>query len=111
MVVVPLTKPVETMDEEPGAGDSCSVNWVTMAAAATLAAGGVLLVCGRPRAGLVTAASGMALTLLDQQDTVVSWWKALPNYLAEIQGVLERVQETLDDVSEQHERLHRALTQ
>jgi hypothetical protein len=111
MVVVPLTKPQRTTDEAPDAGESCQVNWVTMVAAATLAAGGALMVCGRPRAGLVTAASGMALTLLDQQETVVSWWNALPNYLAEIQGILSRVQETLDDVSEQHERLHQALTQ
>jgi hypothetical protein len=111
MVVVPLTKPQKTMDEMPEAGESCSVNWVTMVAAAALAAGGALMVCGRPRAGLVTAASGMALTLLDQQDTVVSWWNALPNYLAEIQGILSRVQETLDDVTAQHERLHHALTQ
>jgi hypothetical protein len=111
MVVVPLTKPQKTTDEAPSAGESCSVNWVTMVAAATLAAGGALMVCGRPRAGLVTAASGMALTMLDQQETVVAWWNALPNYLAEIQGVLGRVQETIDDVTAQHERLHRALTQ
>jgi len=111
MVVVPLTKPQKTTDEEPSACASNSVNWVTMAAAVTLAAGGALMVCGRPRAGLVTAASGMALTMLDQQETVVAWWNALPNYLAEIQGLLGRVQETLDDVTAQHERLHRVLTQ
>ena len=111
MVVVPLPKPEKSTGEAPGALESCSVNWVTMTAAATLAAGGALMVCGRPRAGLVAAATGMALTVLDQQEIVVAWWKALPNYLAEIQEVLGRVQDTIDDVSAQHERLHRALTQ
>jgi hypothetical protein len=87
------------------------VNWVTIAAAATLAAGGALLVCGKPRAGMVAAASGAALAMLDQQETVAMWWKALPNYLAEIQDMLGRVQETIDDISAQRERLHKALTQ
>jgi hypothetical protein len=111
MVVVPLAKRANRSDEAPYASESCSVNWVTMAAAVTLAAGGALMVCARPRAGLVAAASGTALALLDQQETVVKWWNALPGYLAEIQEILGRVQETLDDVSAQHERLHKALTQ
>jgi hypothetical protein len=111
MVVVPLTKPQSTMDEEANASDSSSVNWVTIAAATTLAAGGALLVCGRPRAGLVAAASGAALAMLDQQEIVSTWWKALPNYLAEVQEVLGKVQDTLDDISAQRERLHKALNQ
>ncbi|HTW62822.1 MAG TPA: hypothetical protein VMD55_13530 [Terracidiphilus sp.] len=111
MVVVPLTKPGKAMDGEPRNTETCSVNWITIAAAASLAAGGALLVCGKPRAGLVAAASGAALAMLDQQEIVSAWWKALPNYLAEIQDVLGRVQETLDDVTAQHERLHRVLTQ
>jgi hypothetical protein len=111
MVVVPLAKPAKTMDEEARDCDASCMSWVTMAAAATLAAGGALMVCGRPRAGLVAAAGGTALAMLDQQETVVAWWKSLPGYLAEIQEILGRVQVTLDDVSAQHDRLHKALTQ
>jgi hypothetical protein len=112
MVVVPLAKPAaEASEEKPNARASCSQNWVTYAAAATLAAGGALLACGRPRAGIIAAATGTALTFLDQQDLVAAWWKALPNYLAQIQDVLEQVQETIDDLSAQRDRLHKALTQ
>lgn len=111
MVVVPLTKPANSMDEEPYSSDTSCVNWLTIAAATALAAGGALLVCGRPRAGLIAAASGTALAMLDQQDTVADWWRALPNYLAQVQDVLGRVQETIDDISAQRERLHQALTQ
>jgi hypothetical protein len=111
MVVVPLTKPANALDEEAlDCGPSC-VSWVTIAAAATLAAGGALLLCGRPRAGMVAAASGAALAMLDQQETVAAWWRAMPNYLAEVQDVLGRVQETLDDIGAQHERLRKSLTQ
>jgi HPt (histidine-containing phosphotransfer) domain-containing protein len=84
---------------------------VAIAAAATLATGGALLVCGKPRAGMVAAVSGAALAMLDQQETVSAWWSALPNYLAQIQDVLARVQETLDDISVQRDRLHRTLTE
>jgi hypothetical protein len=110
MVVVPLSKPVEDAGEEkPGAPASCSASWVTYAAAATLAAGGALLVCGHRRAGMVAAASGAALAMLDQRDTVVAWWDALPNYLAEIQEVLGQAQETLGDLNAQRDRLNKAL--
>jgi anthranilate phosphoribosyltransferase len=109
MVVVPLTKPAMSADAELSTCESGSVTWLTIAAAATLATGGALLVCGKPRAGLVATATGTALAMLDQQETVSVWWNALPQYLAEIQGLLARVQETIDDVSAQRERLHQAL--
>jgi hypothetical protein len=109
MVVVPLTKPAKSTDAGPSACEANSVTWITIAAATTLAAGGALLVCGKPRAGLVATATGTALAMLDQQETVSLWWNALPNYLAEVQGLLARVQEAIDDISTQHERLHRAL--
>jgi hypothetical protein len=109
MVVVPLTRSAKSTDAGLSACESCSISWVTIAAAATLATGGALLVCGKPRAGLVATVTGTALAMLDQQETVSVWWNALPHYLAEIQGLLARVQETIDDVSTQRERLHQAL--
>ena len=46
------------------------MSWVQMAAAGTLAASGALLIAGKRRAGLVTAMTGTALVMLDQQDVV-----------------------------------------
>ncbi len=109
MVVVPLAKPADASNTAPSARGACSMSWVSIAAAGTLAAGGALILCGKPRAGLVTAASGTALIMLDQQETVSRWWNALPGYLADIQDMLGRVQTAVDDISAQRERLNRLL--
>lgn len=109
MVVVPLSKPVSDSAEAPRAGGAGSVGWISIAAVGALAAGGALLLCDKPRAGLITAASGTALVMLDQQETVRAWWNALPGYLAEIQDVLSRVQTALDDISTQRERLQKLI--
>ena len=108
MVVVPLTKSTSN------AGESCaseakSMSWIRIAAAGTLAASGVLLVAGKRRAGLLTAVSGAALALLDQQEVVSKWWSALPGYLDEVQGMLCHAQEAVDDLSVQGEKLRRVL--
>lgn len=110
MAVVPLTKPAaRTSAEAPRPCGSKNTNWVLLAAAGTLATSGVLLVNGQRRAGLVTAAAGTALAMLDQQEAVGKWWNALPEYLAEAQNMLARVQTTLDDISAQRERLHQLV--
>ncbi|MGB6744934.1 MAG: hypothetical protein WBE38_14905 [Terracidiphilus sp.] len=109
MVVVPLSKPAKNSGEAPRACGPQSLSWVSMVAAGTLAAGGALLVSGQRRAGLVTAATGTALAMLDQQETVRTWWNALPAYLAETQDMLARVQAVLDDIAAQRERLHKIL--
>ncbi|MGA7339068.1 MAG: hypothetical protein WBE72_15800 [Terracidiphilus sp.] len=109
MVVVPLSKSANGPDRAPGACGFDSLDWLSIAAAGTLAAGGALMVCGKPRAGLVTAASGTVLAMLDQQETVRTWWNALPAFVAELQGLLSRVQTALDDVTSQSEKLHKVL--
>ncbi len=109
MVVVPLSKPGNAPDAASRARGASSVNWVPVAAATALAAGSALILSGKRRVGMVTAASGTALAMLDQQETVRAWWNALPGYLAEAQGWLTRVQAALDDVSDQRERLRRIM--
>jgi len=109
MVVVPLSKPAKNPDADADSKWPNSVSWLALTAAGTLAAGGILFLSGKPRAGLVAAASGTTLAMLDQQETVKAWWNALPNYLAEAQGLLGRVQTALEDVSIQRERLRQVL--
>lgn len=110
MVVVPLSKPANSPDPTPRAHRACPMNWVSIAAAGSLAASAALIFSGKRRAGLVTAASGTALAMLDQQELVRVWWNALPGYLAEAQGWLTRAQTALDDVSAQRERLRKILS-
>ncbi len=109
MVVVPLSKPANDSAAAPPAPRADSLSLTRIAAAGSLAASGVLLVSGMRRAGLVAAASGTALAMLDQQALVRSWWNALPAYLAEIQDLLARAQSALDSITEQREKLNRAF--
>ena len=109
MVVVPLSQGVdESGGAPPDEGAHCA-NWIRFAAAGTLAASGALLITGNRRAGLITAVSGAALAMLDQQETVSAWWDALPGFLEELQGLLSRAQTAVEDLSTQSQKLRRAL--
>ncbi|MGA7830430.1 MAG: hypothetical protein WCA21_05680 [Terracidiphilus sp.] len=109
MVVVPLSKSASTSATAPDEVESGGMNWVGFAAGGTLVAGGLLLLVGERRAGMVTAATGTALAMLDQQETLCSWWNALPAYIDQVQKVLGQVQDRVNDVSEKREALRRIL--
>ena len=109
MVVVPLSRTAGDSRTQPGAPESETLNLVGFAAGGALVAAGLLLLTGQRRAGLVAAASGAALAMLDQKETVLSWWNALPGYIDEVQGLLTHVQETVEELAVQRERLRRIL--
>jgi len=109
MVVVPLSKPANDSDVTPGAEKSEHINWIGFAAGGTLVAAGLLLLVGERRAGMVAAASGTALALIDEKDTLRTWWNALPGYIDQVQGVLNKVQATVEDVDTKREALHQIL--
>lgn len=111
MVVVPLAaseNDIESSTDAPVNADS--KYWVRVAAAGALATSGVLLMAGKRRAGLAVAVAGTTLTILDQQDTVRTWWSRLPGYLEELQGILTRAQGAVDELSAQGERLRNILS-
>jgi hypothetical protein len=110
MVVVPLVQSVNDPELTPATGESCACqDWLLYSAAGTLAAGSVLLVTGNRKAGLAVAAAGAAMAMLDQRDTVVACWNALPEYLNEIQAILARIQSTVDEVATQGAKLREVL--
>ena len=109
MVVVPLSKPANDSDVTPGAENSESINWIGFAAGGSLVAAGLLLLVGERRAGMVAAASGTALAMLNEKETLLSWWNAMPGYIEQVQRVLNQVQTTVDDVDAKREALHRVL--
>jgi hypothetical protein len=110
MVVVPLPQPENEITPMPRARKARPINWVRMAAGGSLVASGLLLLNGRPRAGLAAAMSGTALTMLDQQELLNAWWNAIPGYIDELQGMLSQVQNTVEALSAQREQLHRILS-
>lgn len=110
MVVVPLTKPADIPDAEPVAPQpSSALGPVSMVGAGALAASALLVLSGKRRAGVVAAATGTALLLLDQQDTLRAWWNAIPGYIADVQGLLNNMQNAVETISEQRQKLHQIL--
>ncbi len=110
MVVVPLSKPASDSDVTPVAEKSEPMNWIGFAAGGTLVAAGLLLLVGERRAGMVAAASGTALAMIDEKETLRTWWNALPNYIDQVQRVLNQVQATVEDVDAKRESLHQILS-
>jgi hypothetical protein len=96
-------------EAEPSASESQSTNWVGLAAGGTLVAGGLLLLMGQRRAGLVAAVSGATLALLDEQETVRTWWNLLPGYIDDVQGLLSQVEGTVEELAAQRDRLRHVL--
>lgn len=84
-------------------------DWVKVAAVGSLISGGLLLLAGQKRAGLVMAASGTALAMLNEEDTLRRWWDALPGYVDRAQWMFEQVREVVDDVTEKGEAMRRVL--
>ena len=86
-----------------------SLPWTRILAAGTLLASGGLLLSGKRRIGLAAATAGAALALLDQKEVACALWEDLPRQIGNVQDVLGQVQETLDTVVEQRNKLARML--
>ncbi len=111
MVVVPLAATGTASDNSTT--EQCAADnryWVRVAAAGALAASGVLLMAGKRRAGLATAAAGTTLVILDQQEAVRAWWHRLPSHLEEVHKLLARVQGAIEELSVQGEKLRNTLS-
>jgi len=109
MVVVPLSMAEHEFDFDPDPPPARPVHWVRIASAATLIASGALLLSGRRKAGLVAAATGTTLALLDQQDALKKWWLVLPGYIGDVQRLLGQAQTAVDEFSVQREKLGNVL--
>jgi hypothetical protein len=109
MVVVPLSRMENDAKKNRRIFEGEGTNWARIAAGGSLLAGGLLLLTGNRKAGLVTAASGTALALLDQQETVKLWWDALPGYIDTVQDLLGRVEASVSELEGQRARLERIL--
>jgi len=114
MVVVPLSKTPDKFDVDPRAPHSSddsgdSINWLRVTSAATLVASGALLLAGKRRIGLVAAATGASLAMIEQQDAIKKWWVLLPGYIVQIQDVINQVDDAVKEFAEQREKLGNVL--
>lgn len=79
--------------------------WVRYGAAGSLLAGGILLLTGQRRAGLLLSAAGAALAMVEEKELVKQWWEALPGYLNTTQRMLDQAQETIDDLASKRDKV------
>jgi hypothetical protein len=110
MVVVPLSQSAKENGVTVRAHASETANWTRVAAAGAIVAGGLLLLTGWRRAGLITAASGTIVTLLDQKDTVRTWWTHVPGFIEDFQRMLAHVESTVQDIDSKRETLRQILS-
>jgi hypothetical protein len=80
-------------------------DWLGIAVGGTFLTGAALLLSGKKKAGLAVTAGAMALTLLDQQDTIREWWNTLPKYLDDAQRLLDQAQTTIEDLASKRDKL------
>jgi hypothetical protein len=109
MALAPFPKRADAPEMDAATADDGSSEWMMAAASGALIASGLLLLAGQRRAGLVTAASGTALALLDQQDALRHWWNSLPGYVARVQTLIGKVQNTVDDLALKREQISQAM--
>ena len=110
MVVVPLAQPTRDYAPAPQTRRIEIEDWTRIAAAGAIVTGGLLLLAGWRRTGMVTAVAGTALTLLDQQETVRSWWSVVPGYIDDVQRMLDQVESTVEDIEAKRESLRQIFT-
>jgi hypothetical protein len=115
MVVLPLSRLPNDYDANMNAAnpgpspEGKPIDWFRIAAAATLVAGGALLLSGRRRSGLFVAATGTALALMDQQDLLRKWWAVLPEYIDDIQELLNQAEGAVEEFAAQRDKLGKVL--
>ncbi len=109
MAVVPLTKKEYDVKPRMKSHESEETNWTQIVAGGSLLAAGLLLLTGQRKAGLVAAAAGTTLVALDQQEAIAGVWNALPGYVEKVQGLLDQVKDSVEELAYQRERLHRVI--
>jgi hypothetical protein len=109
MVVVPLPNPVPNSvidtPANPAVAQSEPYPWLRYAAGGSLLAGGLLLMAGKHRLGLLTTITGATLAMLDQQEAVQAWWVALPGLVDDASRMLQQVEGVLDSVDAQRAKI------
>jgi len=94
---------------KPATPHAKDTDWTTILAAATLVAGGALMLSGHRKIGLAVAAAGTGLALIDEQDMIKDWWKSMPGYLQEAQAVLDKVEGYLNEANVQGQKIQGIL--
>jgi hypothetical protein len=110
MALAPVRKRDKDSSFHVTDSQSDSVDWVKIAAGTALLASGILVLTGQKRAAMAVAATGTTLAMLDQQELLRSWWRELPAYIDQVQRMVGKVQDAVEDIAEKREALRRVMT-
>lgn len=105
MGVTAFPPPANFPQAEITKSENYEPDWMGIAAGGSLLVGALLLLSGKKRAGLAVTTGALALTALDQQETIREWWNTLPKYLDDAQRLLDQAQTTIDDLAAKREKL------
>jgi hypothetical protein len=102
-----LTLPTLSRRIEASLGN---IPWTRSVAAGSLAAGAVLLLTGRRRSGLVVAAAGAAVALLENPEVVRDAWNSLPRYIRSGQDFIARTEDFVQELNRQGNRIRNVIS-
>ncbi len=86
------------------------VDWVNVAAGGALVVGGLLLLSEKKRVGMAVAATGTALALIGQEETVRAWWKQFPLVVDQVQTLVSEAQSKLSEFAARRDALHETFS-
>ncbi|HVW76143.1 MAG TPA: hypothetical protein VHB45_00920 [Alloacidobacterium sp.] len=84
-------------------------SWQRTVAAGSLVAGALLFLSGRRKAALAVAAAGAAVGLLEHPEAARELWESLPGYLQKGQDVLVRIEDFVNEVAKQGNKIRSSL--
>lgn len=106
MATAPISKNPQIV---PKIESSESYNWIRAVAGGALIAGGCLLLGGKRKAGLALSVTGAALALVEQPETLGTWWQAMPAYLAGADKLINEVHGAVGNLGTQREKLRQVF--
>ena len=84
-------------------------SWQRTVAAGSLVAGACLFLGGRRKLALGVVAAGATVGLLEHPEAARELWQSLPGYLRKGQDVLVRVEDFINEVAKQGNKLRNSL--
>ncbi|WP_158751193.1 hypothetical protein [Acidobacterium sp. S8] len=84
-------------------------SWQRTVAAGSLVAGALLFLSGHRKAALGVAAAGATVGLLEHPEAARELWESLPGYLRKGQDVLVRVEDFVNEVARQGNKLRSSI--
>lgn len=89
--------------DQPGNPRGAGSCWTRGVAAGALATGAGLIAGGKRRPGLIAAAAGVMVVLLERPEDVSAVWAGIPRFIQASRRLLDRTEDIVQDLTSQAE--------